>query len=226
MTKQTLIITTLLFLFYSCDTKQNTKQQENKNILTNNTTDSIPESDLRRAQKFYDHILIKNSKQAKQINLNSINYHFDSLQIRLWNIAGLFPNNELYLITKTNSIWSGTYYDLQADKNYITGSGSGELLKGPLPLEIHKSKSIKPKLGWAKFIDSLISLNIMTLPDMSEVPNMKVEWTHSSNIIIEVSTKDNYRFYRYSSPNQFAARFWQARKVLGIESLFYTEFFN
>lgn len=223
MTKKFLISIFIFSILYSCDTKQNSAKPESKPDSSDKSIGATTANDLTRASNFYQHIYIKNKTLTRQVKIDSLNYHFDSLQIRLWNTGGLFQNHQLYLITNKNSIWSGTYFNLQPDTNYINGQGSNEFLKGPMPLEIKRMKSVKPKLGWAKFVDSLLSLNIMTLPDTDEVPKMKVTWTDASSTIIEVSTHNKYRFYSYYSPEQFVDSFWQAQKVVSIQSLFYTE---
>lgn len=224
MTKQIIFLPILLLVLYSCDPKKGDVQQENKTDSVNNRMDMVEETDLSRAKNFYNHIFIRNIKGTKLEFIDSLHDHFDSLQIRLWNIGGLSPGHELYLVTKIKSKWTGTYFDLQPDTNYISGKGTREFLTGPIPLDIQQSKAIQPKIGWIKFIDSLITLQVMTLPDMEEVPGMKVKWTDSPYMIIEFSTKDKYRFYEYSSPDLYMDSFWQAGKAVKIQSLFYTQF--
>jgi hypothetical protein len=224
MHKRILIPLLLLLSLLSCNSKRNSGNEQRKAEKVKEQIDTSISKDFVRALNFYKSISINANGWAKEVKFNPVGTHFDSLQICLWNIGGLYPSYELYTITKVNSIWKGLHYHMEPDSNYISGRGSNEFLKGPLPLKIRHAKSITPELGWTKFIDSLISLNIMTLPDMDDLPQMKIQGTDSPSIIIEVSRGRTYRFYRYFSLGQLADSFWQARKAAIIQSLFYTEF--
>jgi hypothetical protein len=113
---------------------------------------------------------------------------------------------------------------MEAEYKYATGDSSLDYLHGPMPMEIKKMKKITPNSGWAKFVDSLMALSIMTLPDMYEIPGMKIPWTDAQGVMVQVSTKDHFRFYHYTEPFHFAPKFWQADKMARIQSLFYAEF--
>jgi hypothetical protein len=223
MIKVTLITGLLFLLFSSCDLKQHSVEKEKVISTLAKTTDTVLEADLKRATSFYNNFIIKNNQLVGQVKIDSLNHQYDSLQIRLWIIGGLYPSRQLYIIKTSNSIWTGLYYEMEPDSNYITGRGSNEFLKGPAPYEITKTKKIKPKCGWTKFVDSLISLNILTLPDMEEIPEMKPTGTDAGNGIIEISSKSNFRFYGYFDAIQLADKFWQADKMAKIESLFFKE---
>lgn len=223
--RKRILIPILLFLsLLSCNSKQKSGNEQRKAEQVNQQIDTSISKDFVRAINFYKSISNNANGWAKEVKFNPVATHFDSLQICLWNIGGLYPSHDLYTITKVNSIWKGTHYHMEPDSNYISGRGSNEFLKGPLPLKILHAKSITPKLGWTKFIDSLIYLNILTLPDMNDLPQMKIQGTDSPSIIIEVSRGHTYRFYRYFGSGLLADSFWQARKAASIQSLFYTEF--
>jgi hypothetical protein len=213
------------FLFASsCNTNQSVDKKQNSLLPITKPSDTIIETDLSRATEYYKSFYISKNWPMGQEKIDSLVSSYDSLQIRLWELGGLYPNSKLYIITKKNSIWNGFYYEMEAENKYATGDSSVKYLKGPIPLEVKNVKRIFPKSGWVKFIDSLLTLNIITLPDMDEIAGMKIPWTDANGTIVEVATKDNFRFYSYSEPLHFADSFWQARKMANIQSLFYTAF--
>lgn len=214
-----------LFLFASsCDTNQSVDKKQNSPLPIFKSSDTIIETDLSRATEYYKSFYISRNWPIGQEKIDSLVSSFDSLQIRLWELGGLYPSSKLYIITKKNSKWSGFCYQMEAENKYATGDSSVKYLKGPMQLEVKNAKRIFPKSGWVKFVDSLLNLNIMTLPDMAEIEGMKIPWTDANGTIVEVATNENFRFYSYSEPLHFADSFWQARKMAKIQSLFFTEF--
>lgn len=80
-----------------------------------------------------------------------------------------------------------------------------------------------PKSGWDKFINELLSLKIMTLPNMDDIPGLQDNWTDGVTYNIEIATKKRYRFYSYHLPDKFEDNFWQAKNMTEILSLISTE---
>jgi hypothetical protein len=64
----------------------------------------------------------------------------------------------------------------------------------------------------------------MTIPDMERVPGLKVKSLDVGSGIIEISTKNIYRFYSYAHPYQFDKYSRQVESFCKIISLFYDEF--
>lgn len=186
----------------------------------------IVESDSIRAANFYERFNIQNESKNSQIFIDSLLFSFDSLQIRYWNIESLYRGRQLFIISNCNAVWTGFYYELQAEEKYISGEGTKEYLQGPEPQIIKLKKGVKPKCGWTKFVDSLIAFNIKGLPDMSEIPDMKVTWTDGGSNVIEVRSKEKFRFYKYYRPQRFVEKFEEARNLESIKSLFYRQLVN
>ena len=80
-----------------------------------------------------------------------------------------------------------------------------------------------PKSGWDKFISKLLSLKVMTLPNMEDIPGLEDNWTDGVTYNVEIATKNQYRFYGYHLPDKFEDRFWQAKNMTAILNLIQTE---
>lgn len=216
--KATIFFFIILPILTSCAGKKE------KNIPTVAITKKEPlESDTTRAVNFYDFFYVKNEPKDSPAKIDSLFYSFDSLQIRYWITGGLYRTRQLVIISNTHPGWTGTYYQLQAEKKYISGMGSNEYLHGPEPQLILQNRKVSPKCGWKLFIDSLVSLNIKGLPDRSQIPEMKVSWTDGYENVVEVRSKDLFRFYSYPEPHQFVKKFEQARKMDSIGNLIYRQ---
>lgn len=85
-------------------------------------------------------------------------------------------------------------------------------------------EDINPKNGWNGFMNQLFALQIMTLPDMDNIPGLVDNWTDGISYHIEIATKNQYRFYSYHLPGKFQDEFWQAKKMVDILRLIESEF--
>jgi hypothetical protein len=215
----------LIGVIFSCNINQSAEVTK-QNGQHDSIQVDIPANnkELSKATEFYKKFQIKNRQLVKQRKIDSLIVSFDSLHIRLWNIDYLFGSRDLYEIFKSNSVCKGYYYLLKTETKYSNGQGDREYLSGPVPMEIEEVKEIQPKHGWKKFIDSLNALKIFTLPDMDEIPQMEIKWTHPNWTFVEISAIDHFRFYGYADPNRFSDKFWQANNIEKIKYLFYSEF--
>jgi hypothetical protein len=223
MTNRTFFLILVFLYLSSCETKQSSERKLPSTSQGKKTIDTLLNKDLTRAKEFYQHFIIQSSQHLDNEIIDTLNYQFDSLQIRLWLSGGLFYQRQLYIIKRQNASWTGIYYELKAENRYVTGDSTLDYLHGPIPFEVSKKKIVKPKMGWTKFVDTLISLNIKTLPDMNEVPSMKTTRTDSRSGSIEFSSKGDFRFYSYFDSHMLADRFWQARNFEEISYLFYNQ---
>jgi hypothetical protein len=206
-----------LILSISCNNVHESKAESSKEdqdslALSAKDNDSVLEPLFRRG--YYIQPSIGNS-----LTLDSIFNGYDSLQIRLWIVQGLFGHRQLYIIRNNRGKWEANYYILTLDSNYANGNGSREFLHGPEPFNVAVSKAVSPKMGWHKLMDSLQSLNVFEMPDMSEIKGMEVNWTHPTGYCIEIATRYNYRYYKYYDPHRFEHKFWQAANIGKTESL-------
>jgi hypothetical protein len=97
-------------------------------------------------------------------------------------------------------------------------------LNGPQPFIVKRQISTHPKIGWRRLADSLDALKITEIHDIDSIPGMKVTWTDADAIKIEIATKNNYRFYELHDPHMFLDKFWEAKNVMQILNLLYTQY--
>jgi hypothetical protein len=142
-----------------------------------------------------------------QLHLDNLEAGFDSLQIRIWVDYALGINKELFIIKRDKGVWEGSYYEIIADW-YDDGR--------PDSLRSYKAKEFVPKSNWDVFMNKLISLKIISLPNMNDISGLKDGWTDGVEYMVEISTQKLYRFYTYHSPEHFADKFWQAKNMAEI----------
>ena len=154
-------------------------------------------------------------QKVKQLNIDSLQSGYDSLQIRIWYDYSLSAIRKLLIIKRTNFIWNATLYTMEVDWDAIN---SRETI-------VSKNEEIlNPKNGWNSFMKHLLVLQIMTLPDMNNIPGLKDDWTDGVIYNVEISTKKQYRFYSYHLPNKFQDKYWQAKNMVDILELVESEF--
>jgi len=205
------LIILFFVILFSCNRQDNSIISSHSKVVDATTfKKEIPTYDDRRFDLFYT---LKKQKE-KQLNLDSLESGFDSLQIRIWYEYALLTNSELIVIKQTNGKWSAYHYEMTVDLDEFSNTET---------VKTTKVKSITPKSDWGKFINELLSLEIMTLPNMEEIPNLQDNWTDGVTYNIEIATKKQYRFYGYHLPDKFEDRFWQAKNMTGILSLISTE---
>ena len=204
----------VLFFSVSCQDPGSSKE------ISKAVSKDILDSSLNRNDSSERYAFIKFKQQI--IGLDSIQSGYDTLQIRVWDIQGLFGHMQLYVIKNNGKKWTADYYSLELDSNYVNGNSSIKYEQGNEPFSIIEQKRIKPTMPWNRFIDSLVSFEIMTLPDMDSIKGMQVEWTDAGSIIIEVALRNCYRVYHYSDPWRFE-EFKEAQNMMGILSLISTE---
>jgi hypothetical protein len=154
-------------------------------------------------------------QKEKQLKLDSLESGFDSLQIRIWYDYALLINRELIVIKRANGKWSAEHHEMIVD---------WDAYKNTETIKTNKIRSVTPKSGWDRFITELVSLKIMTLPNMDDIPGLQDNWTDGVTYNVEIATKKQYRFYSYHLPDKFEDKFPQAKNMTGILRLISIEF--
>jgi hypothetical protein len=154
-------------------------------------------------------------QKERQLQLDSLESGFNSLQIRIWYDYSLVTKRELIIIKKVKNQWTGMYYKMEVDWNPF---------KYTETITNRKSEFITPSFGWDNFTKKLFDLKIMTLPNMADIPGLINDWDDGSTYNIEVATKNQYRFYSYHEPDKFEGKYWQAKKIVEILKLVSGEF--
>jgi hypothetical protein len=149
--------------------------------------------------------------KQKQLGLDSLEHGFDNLQIRVWYDFALVRERKLVIITNKDTSWTATIYDLQVDWD-----GRTETILSK------QVKQVTPKSGWAAFSRQLLNLKVLTLPNQFDIPNYG-GGNDGRTYNVEVATKNQYRFYGYWEPQEYRDKFWQAKNMADILSLFEQE---
>ncbi|HEY0751932.1 MAG TPA: hypothetical protein VGD26_12295 [Chitinophagaceae bacterium] len=188
-----------------CACKENSNEE-----LGSKKRQFLAEISFKREIPSDSHTYSFDKAKEKQLGLKSIESGFDSAQIRLWVDFALYKGRELYMIKHENGSWSADVYKMMVervdnlDKEIITS---------------RTVKSVTPKLGWDLFVDSMLILDIETLPNMSDIPGLVDGWDDGVDYNIEIATKYRYRYYSYHLPEEFQDNYWQARNMVRIVNL-------
>ena len=180
---QFLVVTILFCIFFvinSCTHREKSvilKESDKQEV-----TKIIPPN--KYGGNYFPYKLVQ--KTIKSTKLNLLDKGYDSIFIRLWYVYRF--NFQVIDLKKSNGKWS-------AEIHYI------ELGNVNDKLEVIKTNSINitPKSDWNIFIGKLFSLNILTLPDDSELPDYGFG-TDGAFVTVEIATRSKYRIYSYSEP--------------------------
>jgi len=158
---------------------------------------------------------------SHQLKLESLKNGFDSLQIRIWFDYSIVPERRLFIIKRKKSKWIAISYKmtLNLDSTYQVDS-----LKTIDKFKSIKMEELKPKNGWNNFMNKLLSLKITTLPNSEEIKGFESDMDDGILYMIEIATKDKYRFYYYENPEELKDKFWQAKNLVDIIQLIKSEF--
>jgi hypothetical protein len=196
------------------------------NTATTNT-DNKNNNPAKHSQKFED-LNSYNDKisylryKITKLRLDTIQNGYDSFQVRIWILGGLFGNVDLYILKNARTKWTAQNYKLVRDSNIVNGKDQNKYTNGSEPFQIVKHRILKPIIPWRKLIDSLSKLQLMTLPDMNEISGMKINSTDAGSIVVEVATRQFYRNYHYSDAIDFAERYTETKNINEIVSLIQT----
>ena len=133
---------------------------------------------------YYSYKMVQ--KDTKRTGLNSLDKGFDSMFIRLWYVY--VSTMQVTDLKKSNGKWSAEVHNMKL----------GLINNRPEVISTN-SISVSPKSDWNIFTGKLFSLNILDLPDDSELPDYDIP-TDASFVIVEIATKERYKIYSYSEP--------------------------
>lgn len=205
--RQFILIITTLFLLTSC-----TRQKE--------TNSTLKTSEIQWTKNDSDIFYLSTQDKVKQLGLDSLQNGSDSLQIRIWYDYSTDRTRKLFVINKTNSIWTASLYTMTVIDRIGTDLKE---LNSPEKIRLEKTENLQPKNGWDRFINKILSLQIISLPDMYSIPGMKVGMEDGVTYSIEVAMRHKYRFYSYSNPDEIKGKYWQAKNMVDIIDLLETE---
>lgn len=153
---------------------------------------------------YFPYELVK--KTTKRAGLNFLDNGYDSVFIRLWYVYRF--SLQVVDLKKNQGVWKAESHNMQLD-----------LINDTIqPVNI-KSNPAFPKSGWESFTSKLFSLNILNLPDDSEIKDYHLNnATDASFITVEIATINKYKIYSYTEP-YVHLEFLEARSMENIIKL-------
>lgn len=188
-------VTVLFFTITSCS--GNIDEVQPETVDTAVFRSEIPKDDNGKRSVLFERMIWTRNFLG---GLDSLETGYPTLQFRLWYEYARATGSHIVVI-KQEEDWIAELHTIEV--RFINDSPW---------VSKREVSTANPKIGWPKFIDSLIHLNVLTLPDQSSVPGMFIHY-NTSAILVEVARKNSYRFYHYTSPKNHAEQFIQARKM-------------
>jgi hypothetical protein len=137
------------------------------------------------------------------LNLVSLEPGYDSLQLRIWCNYGLLKKSHMVLISNQNGKWQGKLFtlriDIRSDTLYY--------------LEDRKEKNIEITASqWMELIKKMNILKIPSLKSSEYLPKYR-SGVDTDYYMVEVATKNKYRFYDYEDPMGESKNFKEAENL-------------
>jgi hypothetical protein len=193
----------ILFINNSCTytTKQDSQPEPGKQEMVR----IIPKNEYDKES--FPSKMIK--RDIKKTGLLSLDNGYDSMFIRLWYTYS--ATKQVVELRKTLGKWNAAFHSMEL------GVVDNEI-------SITNTTSIQgyPKSNWNVFTDKLFSLDILNLPDQSDLYNYNVD-ADGNFVVVEIATKKKYRIYSYSVP-YVHLEFPEAVKMENIMKLIEEEF--
>jgi hypothetical protein len=192
-------ITSIYFsiLFFVCNGQSDSDKISANHKSNDTVTKEIPLDRKGNPDLFY--LLAK--QKARQLELDSLELGYDSLQLRIWFDYSLSKRKHLVVIKRVKDKWlcqlyiMETHYDASKDRETILTKNI---------------KVVQPKSGWIIFTRTLFALKITTLTSGPEGGMDGVGYN------VEVATKHQYRFYEYWSPETTQDKSWGSKNMVEI----------
>lgn len=123
------------------------------------------------------------------------------VEIRIWIGFGLVPLKG-FSLRREGSKWVG------------------HSIADNLSSKLATVQTVSPKSGWDHFWNQLVTLDLLTLPDSSTLPN-HAGVRDGVCYVVEINQEDRYRTYFYSNPQY--QKWPEAEKIRQIAELFQNE---
>ncbi len=194
----------ILFINNSCTYSEKpalTKEPDKQEIIK-----IIPKN--KNGASYYPYKMVQ--KDAKRIGLISLDKGYDSLFIRLWYVYR--ATMQVTDLKKSDGKWSAGFHTMKFG-----------VIEDRLDVIETNSTYISPKSDWNIFMNKLFSLNLLELPDDSELPDYKSLVNDAAFVIVEVATKERYKIYSYGEISDHL-EFPQVVKMENIMKLIEEEF--
>jgi hypothetical protein len=146
-------------------------------------------------------LYLKKQSITDELNVQSIEKGVDSLEIRLWVLAGTARGGEVYIIRKSRYNWNCYHYwfieRLPASGDRGRQGYSFEELS-TAGLDTFWIKKEEPRSGWNRFISKLNNSEIYHLGSFDDVSSEVIEKIDNYSYMIEYAMKNKYRLFWYN----------------------------
>ncbi|HVT85326.1 MAG TPA: hypothetical protein VHD35_08975 [Chitinophagaceae bacterium] len=216
---KTLFCITVIIFFLSCHNRDSSQQ-----ILARlNTADTFL-YDFPKVNAELDSLrCIRKRFLESWLGLESLEKGFDSIQIRI-QYGGSMIGNRLVILVNKNNKWNAHISKLGNRQNL---DYTGEVVKNNREefIPTRETEIKTPKSGWNSFINELFNLKILSIEDQSRIEGYKYGVVNDGCfVIIEIATKNVYRWYEMDEPDYFYYHLWQAKNLSRILKLVDDEF--
>ena len=185
----------LVFLFFSCKINKH-------EVVSSRLQDA-----KKNIKNFQSQELIHwKSERDSILQLEDLNKNKNDITFR---ISEEFDDNR-----------TGIVFIFSQNKDHWTGKYLTYGMSRPIVL-LGKYNIPDPKSGWKAFIDKLLNLGIVEMPDYSTLEDYQTG-TDENISFFEIADKENYRYYNYLSPRSFSNK--EAKNIVKILDLIYIEF--
>ena len=185
------------------------------NLQTDTIVKDIPENKL-------DSQFIELRRRVEgSLGIENLENGYRDQQIRIW-LPDSINQEKVIILKDSGAIWRGMLITLE----YVYESSiQPHVKKRDSLLSIRKvaSEIISPKSGWKTFIDSLMVLEILTLPDIGKLPGYTF-MTDGVWLTVEIGNNKSYRTYSYELSPENVQRFIEVKKIIKILNLVDSEF--
>ena len=171
-------------------------------------------------------LYLKKQNVPDELNIKSIEKGVDSLEIRIWTLAGTARGGEVYIIRKSRYKWNCYHYwfieRVSASGNRNNQGYSFEELS-TAGLDTFWIKKEVPRSGWNRFISKLDNSEIYRLESYDDVSIEVREKINTYSFIIEYAMKNKYRLFWYNCSDVYRDC-EKCRQMMGVLRLVDNEF--
>jgi hypothetical protein len=184
-------------ILFSC---KNQSSESSEGYLNLNIPKDIPTYKNGKPRSFYSNKALVETK----LGLNSLENGFDSICLRFWYGYSNLDRGQLLILKNIGGKWSGQLINFQ----YHFNKGGDSISN------ISKDvQDIRPKSGWGFIVSKLKDLAIADLPDDINIQGYQ-RVADGNTLIIETSTKTNYRIFSYKEPSIAARTCGEAGRIV------------
>lgn len=153
----------------------------------------------------YDSFYFNYITQSNIFNLSSLSKGVDSFEIRIWPWDAFQIGREVFIFKVDSNGWLGYHYfsnTLPIDRPDGTKLELADNFR--LGKNVLVVKKLAPICGWEKFVDSINTLHLASLPVQDSIKDFKRKGhTDGDGYLLEIATPVSYRQIYYDVPEWY-----------------------